>query len=240
MERDPGNPFDALAGRYDHWCGSPLGRLTWELEAAAVFSLLPSPLAGRRVLDVGCGTGTWAIALAERGARVTAVDLSAEMVRVAREKAAKQGVEVDWRVADGADLPFPDRSFDLVTALLVLEFAASPERVVREIGRVLVPGGQAIAACLNRRSPWAILRRREARRRPTVYRHARFPVRSEVEGWLRTAGLRPDKHAAAVFYPPVERARPPLLAALEHAGRHLWPWAAAFIAVRAGKPWQKA
>jgi ubiquinone/menaquinone biosynthesis C-methylase UbiE len=228
--------FDSLAEGYDRWCETPLGRLTDECERAALQRLLPAPVTGLEVLDVGCGTGTWALRLAELGARVSAVDVSPAMVSVAAHKSTQARLPVNFTVADGTDLPFPSASFDLVTALLVLEFAGDQERVVGEMARVLRPGGNLIIAALNRRSIWTLRRRLEGRRRPTVYNQARFLTHSELDGLLSPVGLTPLARGAAVYYPPLASvAVGPLLRLLEAVGQRGWGAGPAFIAVRAGK-----
>ena len=76
--------------------------------------------AGQRVLDVACGTGVVAVTCAQRGARVTGLDLTPELLETARENAKLAGVEVDFHEGDAEQLPFPDDGFDrpVVRALL--------------------------------------------------------------------------------------------------------------------------
>jgi malonyl-CoA O-methyltransferase len=96
----------------------------------------------RRALDVGTGTGLGAFTLAARfpDAEITGVDLAADMVSEARRKAdAALGDRVRFEVADAARLPFPDRSFDLVTLNNMIPF-------FDELARVLLPGGAALIA----------------------------------------------------------------------------------------------
>ena len=97
-----------------------------------------------RVLDVGCGTGEFAQRVAEElGAGVTAVDISTRMVALARERG------IDAQVADVQSLPFEDSSFDCVVANWVLYHAPDVDRAVREIHRVLQPGGRLVAATVG-------------------------------------------------------------------------------------------
>jgi SAM-dependent methyltransferase len=105
--------FDAL--RFS----GPIGRLVAEEQEAAIAGFL-GPLAGRSLLDVGTGTGRAAIALAGRGAHVTGVDASAEMLAVAERRAKAAGVAVTFARGDAHGLAFPDRSFDAVVCLRVL------------------------------------------------------------------------------------------------------------------------
>jgi ubiquinone/menaquinone biosynthesis C-methylase UbiE len=106
------------------------------------------PKPGQRVLDVGCGTGIVAREVASRlgaTAAVTAVDLSANMLAVARAAAARDGLKIEWREGNAEQLPFDDRAFDLVLCQFALMFVADKaaalwemRRVVTERGRVLI------------------------------------------------------------------------------------------------------
>jgi ubiquinone/menaquinone biosynthesis C-methylase UbiE len=107
---------------------------------------------GERVLDVGCGTGIVARRAAARvGARgrVAGLDLNEGMLRVARRAGAGLTPAVDWRQGDAAALPFADGSFDLVTCQQVLQFVGERSAALRELRRVLAPGGRAAIAVLR-------------------------------------------------------------------------------------------
>lgn len=110
---------------------------------------LAAPVLGERLLDVGCGTGTLAIALKPRvgTGEVHGIDASPEMIEVAKEKAAKDGSDVDFQVALIEAIPFPDESFDLVTSSLMLHHLPDDlkRKGLAEIRRVLKPGGRFVA-----------------------------------------------------------------------------------------------
>jgi demethylmenaquinone methyltransferase/2-methoxy-6-polyprenyl-1,4-benzoquinol methylase len=107
---------------------------------------------GARVLDACCGTGDLALADARAGGRVTGVDFSHEMLARAERKAP----EFDWVQADAAALPFPDASFEAVTVGFGIRNLADLEGGLRELARVLVPGGKL--GCLEITRPRGILR----------------------------------------------------------------------------------
>ena len=106
--------------------------------------LLPHLRSGMRVLDVGCGPGTITLGLAQSVApgEVVGVDLQESMVERARALAAERGIaNVRFDLADAYELPFPDRSFDAALEHRVLMHLADPIRGLREVRRVLRPGG---------------------------------------------------------------------------------------------------
>src|SRR5437764_8748532 len=97
--------------------------------------------AGQRVLDVACGTGVVAVTCARRGARVTGLDLTPELLESARENAKLAAVEIDFHEGDAEQLPFPDSTFDAVLSQFGHMFAPRPEVAIAEMLRVLKPGG---------------------------------------------------------------------------------------------------
>ncbi len=100
--------------------------------------------AGSRVLEAGCGTGAQTEILACRspGASITAVDIAADSLAAARKRlAAMAGADVQFRQADCARLPFADYHFEHAFVCFMLEHLAHPENVLRELKRVLKPGG---------------------------------------------------------------------------------------------------
>ncbi|HMI92681.1 MAG TPA: methyltransferase domain-containing protein [Polyangiales bacterium] len=105
--------------------------------------------AGERVLDVACGTGAVArraAALLGRDADVTAVDLSADMLEVARAAAAREGLGIDFHQGRAESLPFADHGFDLVTCQFALMFFSDRTAALRELRRVAKPGGRIALA----------------------------------------------------------------------------------------------
>jgi SAM-dependent methyltransferase len=95
---------------------------------------------GEELLDVATGTGNVAIPAAARGARVTGLDLTPELLEVARRRAKEEGVEVTWLEGDAEALPFADASFDRVTSCFGVIFAPRQEHAARELVRVARPG----------------------------------------------------------------------------------------------------
>jgi SAM-dependent methyltransferase len=118
---------------------APLQAMTTEPAARLVKFAGIKP--GHRVLDVACGTGVVAITAARHEAHVTALDLTPELLSVARDNAQIAGVAVDWHEGDVESLPFDADAFDVVVSQYGHMFAPRPEVAVREMLRVLRPGG---------------------------------------------------------------------------------------------------
>ena len=107
-------------------------------------------LAGRRVLDVGCGTGVDLVRFAAGGAKTTGVDIADRAIGLARQNFAHRGLPAELLVADGERLPFADGQFDFVFAHGVAQYTTDGPRLVREVYRVLKPGGEAVFQGYNR------------------------------------------------------------------------------------------
>jgi SAM-dependent methyltransferase len=97
--------------------------------------------AGAQVLDVACGTGVVALTAARAGAKVQGIDLTPELVQRARENAALVGAEINFQEGDAESLPFGDGTFDFVVSQFGHMFAPRPDVAIREMLRVLKPGG---------------------------------------------------------------------------------------------------
>lgn len=108
-------------------------------------------LAHQRVLDVGCGGGLLAEALARAGARVTAIDLAPGMIEVARLHALDASLAIDYRLAAAEELAVAaPQAFDVVTCMEMLEHVPEPEGMVATLARALRPGGALFVSTLNR------------------------------------------------------------------------------------------
>jgi len=111
-----------------------------------------APQLGERVLDVACGTGIvarGAAPLVGTGGQVTAVDMNPAMLAVARALPAPSGAAITWQEGNALSLPFPDGNFDLVLCQHSLPFVPDRLAAVREMRRVLAPGGRALVMVLQ-------------------------------------------------------------------------------------------
>ena len=156
------NDYDSFAEAYAAANEASLNNAYYERPAIL---RLAGDVTGRRVLDAGCGAGPLFVALRDRGAVVTGVDLSAGLIAQARRRL---GPDADLRVADLTDpLPFGDDSFDDVIASLVLHYFEDWGPTLVEMHRVLKTGGRLIASVHHPTADYCI--ERLAGRRPDYF-----------------------------------------------------------------------
>jgi SAM-dependent methyltransferase len=121
-------------------------------------------LKGKHLLEIGCGMGYDSLEFLKRGVRVTATDLTPNAVAITRQHFKLEQVRAeDIRTANALDLPFADNTFDAVWANGVLHATGDTRRAIREVRRVLKPGGRAIISHFYRKPSWMYLLHRLGR-----------------------------------------------------------------------------
>ena len=208
---DPGEiaRFGALARRW--WDPEGPQRPLHDLNPARLRYVADRvALRGARVLDVGCGAGLLSEALAGEGAEVTALDLSPELLDVARLHLLESGRQVDYRLVSVEDLAAQmPQSFDAITCMEMLEHVPDPGSVLRACASLLKPGGTLFVSTLDR-TPQAfgaaILGAEYlARLLPRgTHDYQQFIRPSELAAWLREAGLS-LVDVSGLAYDPIRR-----------------------------------
>jgi 2-polyprenyl-6-hydroxyphenyl methylase / 3-demethylubiquinone-9 3-methyltransferase len=141
---------------------------------------------GKSCLDVGCGGGLLAEKFAKLGCQVTGVDPSEPSLGTARTHAQQEGLEIQYLVATGEDLPFDDNSFDVIYCCDVLEHVDSVERAIAEAARVLKAGGLYLYDTINRT------------------RRSRLVIINLLQEWDATRCMEPNVHDWDMFITPPE------------------------------------
>jgi len=164
-------------------------------------------LAGKRVLDVGCGGGLLSEGMATRGAQVTGIDLSEKPLGVARLHLLESGQQVDYRMISvehlAEEMP---ASFDVVTCLEMLEHVPNPASVVSACARLVKPGGSVFFSTLNRNPKAYLLAVIGAeyilKMLPKgTHDYAKFIKPSELSRWVKQADLEPDELIGMSYNP---------------------------------------
>jgi len=164
-------------------------------------------LAGRRVLDVGCGGGLLAEALSRAGARVTAIDLAPGMIEVARLHAAESALAVDYRLAAAEEVAAAEpAAFDVVTCMEMLEHVPQPAAMTATLARALRPGGALFVSTINRNLRSFLLAIVGAEYLLNLiprgtHEYERLILPSELARWARAAGLTLETLAGIALNP---------------------------------------
>jgi 2-polyprenyl-6-hydroxyphenyl methylase/3-demethylubiquinone-9 3-methyltransferase len=186
--------FGALAHRWWDPEGEfrPLHRLN-PLRLAWIDGL--APLAGKDVLDVGCGGGILAESMAQLGAAVTGIDLAKDPLKVADLHLLESGLSISYREISAEQLAEErPQSFDIVTCMELLEHVPDPASTVAACARLVRPGGRVFFSTINRNPKAYLLAVIGAeyllRMLPRgTHDYARFIKPSELSRWCRDAGL---------------------------------------------------
>ena len=199
--------FSALAHRW--WDPTSEFRPLHEINPLRLAHIerLAGGIAGKRVVDVGCGGGILAEAMAARGAEVTGIDLGEKPIKVAALHALESGARVDYRVQSAEALAQErPESFDVVTCMEMIEHVPEPASTVLACARLVRPGGWVFFSTINRNPKsflFAIVGAEYVLRllpRGT-HEYARFIRPSELVGLARAAGLAAEDLTGMTYNP---------------------------------------
>jgi 2-polyprenyl-6-hydroxyphenyl methylase/3-demethylubiquinone-9 3-methyltransferase len=170
-------------------------------------------LAGKKVLDVGCGGGILAEAMARRGAQVTGIDLSEKGLRVAELHLMESRLAVTYEMAMAEDYAARHAGeFDLVTCMELLEHVPEPASMVAACARLVRPGGQVFFSTINRNPKsylFAVIGAEYLLKLlpKGTHDYLRFIKPSELSRWSRASGLAPEELIGMTYNPITQRYR---------------------------------
>ena len=222
--------FDGFADKYDKWFTTGLGKYVLQAEMELVLELA-APKPGEKALDIGVGTGIFAVELMKHGTEITGIDVSGKMLEIARSKGVR-----NVALGDAVSLDFPDESFDLVISITALEFIEECDRAISEMVRVCKKGGRVVVGTLGSGSLWALKRSRAARKDAgSIFRHARFYSFGELKRLAEKHGYQTVVRGA-VFAPPFDNAISVFIGkTIEKICQRLVPYWGAFLIFRIDK-----
>lgn len=143
------NKFDALAAEW--WDRQGKMRLLHQINPLRLaFINKQAPILGRRILDVGCGGGILTEALAQQGAIVTGIDLSAELIKAAQQHALQMDLTIDYQVSSAEAITTKKIQYDIVTCMELLEHVPDPAQLIQDCAKLLKPQGFLFFSTINR------------------------------------------------------------------------------------------
>ncbi len=198
--------FEQLASRWwdKHGEFKPLHDLN---PLRANYIDLASPVAEKNVLDVGCGGGILCEALAQRGARVTGIDMGEAPLEVARLHCLESKLDIDYQQSTAENFVSSHANrFDIVTCLEMLEHVPEPDKVVEACAQLVKPGGYVYFSTINRNPKAWLLAVVGAeyvlKMLPKgTHDYAKFIRPSELAAWVRKAGLQLEDICGMTYNP---------------------------------------
>ncbi len=172
-----------------------------------------SPVAGKKVIDVGCGGGILSEGLAARGATVTGIDVGAAPLSVAELHKKESGFDIDYRLITIEELAEEEpESYDIVACMEMLEHVPDPSSIIRACAKILKPGGTIYFSTISR-NPKAYLFAIVAAERilkllpKGTHDYDKLIKPSELARWARQADLQPMDVSGMVYNPFTKRYR---------------------------------
>ncbi len=190
--------FDNVADQYDKWYESPLGKAVDYVERRA-FEELFKPR-GNTILEIGCGTGLYTVRMAAKNYKVTALDISSEMMKLAQTKVQSIGKEVKWILGDITEKLDNLDTYDGIFSMTALEFIPEPQEVLESLYQKLNPGGCLVTGMIADNSAWSVTYRQFASQDPgSVFHNSHFFTEEEIRGW--NLGDEPEIRKVLFFSP---------------------------------------
>ena len=172
--------FDESAKLYDSWYETKLGKFVDDVETRCAFGLLDLK-AGAKILEIGCGSGNFSVKLARMGYEVIAIDSSIGMLNLAKNKAKKNLVSIDFKRMNATKLLFENESFDAVFSMAAFEFISDSNKAMDEMMKILKPGGEIIIGTIHSDSKWGEFYNSDEMKKNSVFKYAKLKSMDEMK-----------------------------------------------------------
>lgn len=197
--------LDQLAEKYADWYQTARGSYVGENEFECLARHIGSTK-NKKIIEIGCGTGFFLRKFAQKAEETVGFDLTEGMLSAGKKIAAEKGLEIEYVQGDVlAGLPFNDEYFDIVYSNSMIEFFKMEEvrQVLKEMWRLLKPGGKFVIGVLNSESTWAYKRTAESLEKDSIFSQGKFYSWDQLSELLSDFGKA--KLETTLFVPPYFR-----------------------------------
>ena len=188
--------FDQAAKDYDSWYNDPVGKYVDDAEMPCMLKML-GDVWGKRILDIGCGTGHLSEELCKRGAQVIGIDISEGMLEVAKKKRDKKELDIEYLYMDAFELRF-DEPFDIICSMAAFEFIDDMESIFKSMNTVLKEDGTIVIGTIQNGGAWADMYSSEAFSE-TVFAESCFKSLADFQA---VEGFQVDASTQCLYVPP--------------------------------------
>jgi len=190
---------------YDAECEAWVKDITKEPKKyvySSYFQTLFQNAKGSRTLDIGCGAGIFTFELAKFADELHAFDLSQAMIDKVQQEAKKRNMKVHTKIGDISKMPYPDNHFDFIVSVGVMECLNNPDQALKEIRRILKPGGKAAIRWMSDTGLWVLFEdlKRGIGHASGPFAHNHIP-QTEVVSRLRKAGFEIRRVQGMIVFP---------------------------------------